>query len=168
MQYDRGQLFMAVKGRVTVSALLTSTTTSRTLHLLALRSSMLSPGVVTVLLLGVAGAAVWARFSWRSLFVSAGVLEVLGLILLGLPGAAFLETLEPLMQRLGRGPISGDGAWPAAIAMSALWPVALAPAYLVARSVRVGYPQRGLVALGVLVVLCVSIAALVYGIATSS
>jgi len=127
---------------------------------------MLSPSVVTVLLLGVAGAAVWARFSWRSLFVSAAVLEVLGLVLLGLPGAAFLETLEPLMQRAGRGPISGEGAWPAAIVMSALWPVALAPAYLAARSVRCGNPQRGLVALAVLVVLCFLMGVLVYGMAT--
>jgi hypothetical protein len=127
---------------------------------------MLSPSVVTVLLLGVAGAAVWARFSWRSLVVSVGVLEVLGLVLLGLPGAVFLETLEPLMQGVGRGPISGDGAWPAAIVMSAVWPVALAPAYLVARSVRVGNPQRGLVALAVLVVLCVLMGGLIYGMAT--
>lgn len=127
---------------------------------------MLSPSVVTVLLLGVTGAAVWARFSWRSLFVSLGVLEVLGLVLLGLPGAAFLETLEPLMQRLGFGPISGDGAWPAAIVMSAVWPIALAPAYLAARSVRVGNAQRGLVALAVLVGLCFLIGVLVYGLAT--
>ena len=127
---------------------------------------MLSPSVVTVLLLGVAGAAVWARFSWRSLLVSAGVLEVLGLVLLGLPGAAFLETLEPFMQRVGRGPIAGDGAWPAAILMSAVWPVALAPAYLAARSVRVGNPQRGLVALVVLAVLCFLMGVLVYGMAT--
>ena len=127
---------------------------------------MLSPSIVTVLLLGVAGAAVWSRFSWRSFFVSVGVLEVLGLVLLGLPGAAFLETLEPLMQRAGRGPISGDGAWPAAILMSAVWPLALAPAYLVARSVPAGNPQRGWLALGVLVVLCFLIGALVYGLAT--
>ena len=126
---------------------------------------MLGPSVVIVLLLGVAGTAVWARFSWRSLFISAGVLEVLGVILLGLPGAAFLETLEPLMQRAGRGPLSGDGAWPAAIVMSAVWPVALAPAYLAARSVRVGNPQRGLVALGVLVMLCSLMGVLVYGMA---
>lgn len=129
---------------------------------------MLSPSVVTVLLLGVTGAAVWARFSWRSLFVSAGVLEVLGLVLLGLPGAAFLETLEPLMQHLDRGSISADGAWPAAILMSAVWPIALAPAYLAARSVGGGNTQRGSVALGVLVVLCALIGALVYGLATSS
>ena len=128
--------------------------------------TMLSLSVVTVLLLGVAGAAMWARFSWLSLFVSLGVLEVLGLVLLGLPGAAFLETLEPLMQHLGFGPISGDGAWPAAIVMSALWPIALAPAYLAARSVRVGNLQRGLVALAVLVVLCFLMGVLVYGMAT--
>jgi hypothetical protein len=127
---------------------------------------MLSLSVVTVLLLGVAGAAMWARFSWRSLFVSVGVLEVLGLVLLGLPGAAFLETLEPLMQRIGRDPISGDGAWPAAIVMSAVWPVALAPAYLAARSLRVGHPQRGLLALAVLVVLGFLMGVLVYGMAT--
>ena len=127
---------------------------------------MLGPSVVIVLLLGVAGTAVWARFSWRSLFVSAGVLEVLGLVLLGLPGAAFLETLEPLMQRVGRGSISGDGAWPAAIVMSAVWPLALVPAYLAARSVRVGNPQRGLVALAVLVVLSFLMGVLVYGMAT--
>jgi hypothetical protein len=66
--------------------------------------NLLSPSVVTVLLFGVTGAAVSARFSWRSLFISAGVLEVLGLVLLGLPGAVFLETLEPLMQRVGRSP----------------------------------------------------------------
>jgi len=127
---------------------------------------MISPSVVTVLLLGVTGAAVRARFSWRSLFVAAGVLEVLGLVLLGLPGAAFLETLEPLMHYFGRGPISGDGAWPAAILMSAVWPVALAPAYLAARSVRVGNAQRGLVAVVVLVVLCVLVGGLIYGMAT--
>ena len=127
---------------------------------------MLGPSVVIVLLLGVVGTAVWARFSWRSLFVSAGVLEVLGLVLLGLPGAAFLETLEPVMQHFGRGPLSGDGAWPAAIVMSAVWPLALAPAYLAARSVRVGNPQRGLVALAVLVVLSFLMGVLVYGMAT--
>jgi len=128
--------------------------------------NLLSPSVVVVLLLGVVGAAVRARFSQSSLFVSAGVLELLGLVLLGLPGAAFLETLEPLMQVLGRGPISGDGAWPAAILMSALWPVALGPAYLVARSARVGNTQRGVIALGVLVALCAVMGALVYGMAT--
>ena len=84
----------------------------------------------------------------------------------GLPGAAFLETLEPMMRRVGRGPISGDGAWPAAIMMSMIWPVALAPAYLVARSVPLGNRRRGLVALAVLLTTCVLIGVLVYGMAT--
>jgi len=126
---------------------------------------MLSLSVVTVLLLAVAATAVRAQFSWRRLFVSIGVLEVLGLVLLGLPGGAFLEALQPLMQRLGWGPISGDGAWPAAILMSAVWPLALAPAYLAARSVRAGNLQRGVVALAVLVAICIVIGALIYSMA---
>lgn len=126
---------------------------------------MLSLSIVTLLVLVVIGAAVRARFSWWSLCLSVGVLEVLGLVLLGLPGAAFLETLEPMMQRLGRRPISADGAWPAAIMMSAVWPVALAPAYLLARSVRLGNRQRGLVAFAVLLLMCVLIGALVYVVA---
>lgn len=126
---------------------------------------MLSVSVVAFLLLGVIGAAVRARFSWWGLLISVGVLEVLGLVLLGLPGAAFLEALDPLMQRAGRGPIAGDGAWPAAILMSAVWPVALAPAYLVARSVRLGNPQRGLVAGAVLLLTSFLIGVVVYVIA---
>ena len=127
---------------------------------------MLGLSVVSLLLLVVTGAAVWARFSRRSLFVQVGILEVLGIVLLGLPGAAFLESLEPVMQRAGRGSISADGAWPAAIVMSLVWPLALAPAYLAARSVRRGNQQRGLVALAVLLLACVLIGFLVYGLAT--
>jgi hypothetical protein len=129
-------------------------------------TTMLSPSVVIVLLLGAAVAALRANFSWRRLFVSIGVLEVLGLVLLGLPGAAFLETLQPIMQRLGWGPISGDGAWPAAILMSVVWPLALAPAYWAARRVRAGNLQRGLLALAVLALLSALIGVLVYGMAT--
>lgn len=126
---------------------------------------MLSVSVVAFLLLVVIGAAVRARFSWWSLLISVGVLEVLGLVLLGLPGAAFLETLDPIMQRAGRGPISADGAWPAAILMSVVWPVALAPAYLVARSVRVGNRSRGLLAGAVLLAMSFLIGAVIYVIA---
>ncbi len=125
-----------------------------------------STSIAVVLLLCAIGAAVWARFSWRSLFLIAGVCEVLGLALLGLPGAAFLEALQPVMQRLGRGPIAGDGAWPAAILMSVVWPVALAPAYLAARSIGAGRAQQGVVAFAVLVTECVLIAVLVYRMAT--
>ncbi len=127
---------------------------------------MLSVSIVALLLLGVTGAAIWGRFSRRSLILSAGVLEVLGLVLLGLPGAAFLETLQPVMQGLGRPPLSADGAWPAAIMMSLIWPVAVAPAYLAARSVRLGNLQRGLVALAVLFATAFLIAVLVYGVGT--
>jgi len=127
---------------------------------------MLSVSIVALLLLAVAGAAVRGKFSWASLFVAVGVLEVLGLVLLGLPGAAFLEILEPLMRRLGRRPIGADAAWPAAILMSAIWPAALAPAYLLARSVRFGNWQRGLAALAVLLPACFLIGALVYVVAT--
>ncbi len=127
---------------------------------------MLSVSVVTLLLVAVTGAAVWAKFSWRSLMASVGVLEVLGLALLGLPGAAFLETLQPVMQRLGLPPISADGAWPAAILMSAVWPVAVAPAYLVARSVQLSDRLRGLVAFAVLLPTSLLIGVLVYVVAT--
>jgi hypothetical protein len=129
----------------------------------SLSFSVISLSAVTLLLLVVTGAAVRARFSWWSLFLTASVLEVLGFVLLGLPGAAFLETFEPIMRRVGRRPISGDAAWPAAIVMSLLWPVALAPAYLVARSVPLGNRQRGLVALAVLLTMCLLIGFLVYG-----
>lgn len=127
---------------------------------------MLSVSVVALLLLAVTGAAVRARFSRRSLIISVVVLEVLGLVLLGLPGAAFLEMLQPVMQRLGLRPISADGAWPAAIMMSVVWPVALVPAYLVGRSVRVSDRQRGLVAFAVLLLMCLLVGVLVYVIAT--
>jgi hypothetical protein len=119
--------------------------------------------VIVVLLAASIGVAVRARFSWWSLAISIGVLEVLGFVLLGLPGAAFLEVIAPVMQRMGRPPITGDAAWPAAIMMSLAWPVALAPAYATARSVPLGNGQRGLVALAVLAALSFLIGMLCYG-----
>ena len=127
---------------------------------------MLELGIVIVLLAAATGVAVRARFSWWSLAISIGVLEVLGFVLLGLPGAAFLETIAPVMQGMGRPPITGDAAWPAAIMMSLAWPVTLAPAYAVARSVPLGNGQRGLVALAVLAALCLLIGMLVYGVSS--
>ena len=126
---------------------------------------MLSPGIVSLLLVAVTAAAVWAKFSWRSLIVSVVVLEVVGVGLLGLPGGAFLETLEPVMRRVGVDPISADGAWPSAILMSVVWPVALAPAYPAARPVQLSNGVRGLVALAVLATTSLLIGALVYSIA---
>ena len=124
---------------------------------------MIEVSVVTVLLAAAIGVAVRTRFSWWSLAISIGVLEVLGFVLLGLPGAAFLEAIAPVMRGMGRPPITGDAAWPAAIMMSLAWPLALAPAYAAARSVPLGNGQRGLVALAVLVALCFLMAMLVYG-----
>jgi hypothetical protein len=123
---------------------------------------MLSVSIIALLLLAVTGAAVRAKFSRWSLIVSVAVLEVLGLVLLGLPGAAFLEALQPVMQRLGQRPMSADGAWPAAIVMSLVWPVAVAPAYLVARAVQLSNRQRGVVAFAVLLPMCLLIGGLIY------
>jgi len=127
---------------------------------------MLSASIAAVLLLVVTGVAVRAQFSTKSLVLSVVVIEVLGLVLLGLPGAVFLETLDPIMQRAGRGPLTGDGAWPAAILMSVVWPVALAPAYLLARTVRAGNGPRGLAAFAVLLSTCALLSVLVYVVAT--
>jgi hypothetical protein len=124
---------------------------------------VLEVSVVIVLLAAAIGVAVRFRFSWWSLAISIGVLEVLGFVLLGLPGAAFLEALAPAMGRMGYPRISGDAAWPAAIMMSLAWPLALVPAYALARFVPLGKTQRGLVALAVLVVLCYLTSMLVYG-----
>ena len=124
---------------------------------------VLEISVVIILLAAAIGVAVWGRFSWKWLAISIGVLEVLGFVLLGIPGAAFLEAIAPVMQSMGRPPITGDAAWPAAIMMSLAWPLGLAPAYAVARSVPLGNGQRGLVAFAVLVALCFLIGVLVYG-----
>lgn len=123
---------------------------------------MLSVSVAAFLVLAVTGAAVFAKFSWKGLIISGVVLEVLGFVLLGLPGAAFLESLDPVMQRAGFGPIPADGAWPAAIMMSVVWPLALVPAYLAARAMKSGNGQRGLVAFAVLSMTCFVLGALVY------
>lgn len=127
----------------------------------------LSVSIVVVLLVAVTFAAALGKWSWRRLLISMGVLEALGLLLLGLPGGAFLETLQPLMERAGRGAITSDGAWPAAIVMSVLWPVALVPAYLAARSVTAGVLARALVMLVVLALGCGAIGWLAYGIASA-
>ena len=58
---------------------------------------MLSASIAAVLLLVVTGVAVRAQFSTKSLVLSVVVIEVLGLVLLGLPGAFFLEPLDPIM-----------------------------------------------------------------------
>ena len=85
--------------------------------------------MVIVLIGAATAAAVRYRFSWRSFAISIGVLEVLSFLLLGLPGAAFLEAIAPVMQRMGYSRITADAAWPAAIMMSLAWPLTLVPSY---------------------------------------
>jgi hypothetical protein len=123
---------------------------------------VLSLSIVAVLLLAATGAAVRAGFSRSMLMLSVSVLEGLGLILLGLPGAAFLEALAPVMQRSGLPPVSADAAWPSAIAMSIAWPIALWPAYGAARRAPAGQLQRGCVALSVLGVTSLLIGVSIY------
>ena len=126
---------------------------------------MLNVSIIAILLLAVTGAAVQARFSRRRLIVSVVALEVLGFALLGLPGAVFLETLQPVMERAGARPMSPDGAWPAAILMSLVWPATLVPAYLAARSVQMKDLPRGLVVIAVLLPMSLIVGVLVYVIA---
>jgi hypothetical protein len=56
---------------------------------------------------------------WVLCLVTLGF-EVLGFVLLGLPGAAFLELLQPMMVKLGKPLIPADGAWGGAIVLSFL------------------------------------------------
>jgi hypothetical protein len=52
--------------------------------------------------------------------VVAGVLMFVGLLLLGIPGAILLEI--PTWLGVAKG-IEGDGAWPAAILVTLVWPM---------------------------------------------
>ena len=62
--------------------------------------------------------------SFRKEFVIASIIAAalmfIGLVLLGIPGAIFLEM--PKWLGLVKG-IEGDGAWPAAIFVSLMWPL---------------------------------------------
>jgi hypothetical protein len=69
-----------------------------------------APRLGRILVIGVIGAAIVA---------GAGTM-----LLLGLPGALFMELLNPMFKALGRDVLRdvGDGAWPLAIGVSLLWP----------------------------------------------
>ncbi len=76
------------------------------------------------------------------LLMLAGTLSVVGLLLLGIPGALWMipgETLVPLV--FGRGP-HGDTAWPIAIMVSLIWPWFI-PAlhWLLTPRTRPGWPR---------------------------
>lgn len=63
------------------------------------------------------------RMRFLALIVITLGLELVGFALLGIPGAAFLEPLEPIMIGLGRPAIPADGAWSAAIIVTFLLPL---------------------------------------------
>jgi hypothetical protein len=72
---------------------------------------------------------------WRTMVFTVIGLEILGWILLGIPGAIFLEPTEALMVQLGKSPMSADSAWRLAIVYSFLIPLGLIPTWLVMRSI---------------------------------
>lgn len=66
--------------------------------------------------------------------VVAGLLALLGMGLLGLPGAVLYQLCAPWVQLMlgDRFRELGDGAWPAAIVITLVWPASLVIAYAVA------------------------------------
>lgn len=66
------------------------------------------------------------------LLISSGLLALGGLALLGLPGAACLELVSPVVGLVTERRAEGDAAWPMAILHTIFWPWLLLPAYAVA------------------------------------
>lgn len=66
--------------------------------------------------------------------VVAALLVVIGIALLGLPGAVIYELCAPWVQLMmgSRYTDLGDGAWPAAIIITLTWPASLLMAYAAA------------------------------------
>jgi len=76
------------------------------------------------------------------LLLLSGLLALGGLALLGLPGAACLEVVSPLVGLLTDRRAEGDAAWPMAILHTILWPWLLLPAYdLAAPRFSAGKPR---------------------------
>ena len=65
---------------------------------------------------------------WPLILTTAGFMLV-GFLLLGLPGAIFMQIASPLLRKLYGKEIDqlGDRAWPIAILVSLGWPLAIAP-----------------------------------------
>ena len=104
------------------------------------------------------------KLHWLSLVLTMLGLLVLGFAFLGLPGALFLDLVEPVMVRLGGPAVPADSAWPMAIMMSLLLPLALAPAWWVTRGfyTPASFTVRLLVFAGVFFALSYLTGALVY------
>lgn len=74
------------------------------------------------------------RRGLRWMLVTAALLSVLGLLLMGIPGAVVYELSVPWVRAMqgARFTDLGDGAWPAALLISLTWPASLVIAYTVA------------------------------------
>ena len=76
----------------------------------------------------------------------AGAMVVLGLVLLGLPGALIYEVAARLLLGRGADDLAADAAWPLAILMSVLWPFGVPMGWLLARLAarrRASFPFAG-------------------------
>lgn len=89
----------------------------------------------------VAAAVFWRSDAGRShrkgllwMLITAALLSVLGILLMGIPGAVVYELSVPWVRAMqgARFTDLGDGAWPAAILISLTWPASLVIAYTVA------------------------------------
>jgi hypothetical protein len=74
------------------------------------------------------------KLNWLSLVATMIGFVILGFALLGIPGALFLQLTQVPLTRLGRSPIPADAAWPIALYLTLLLPLALVPACLVTRT----------------------------------
>ena len=73
------------------------------------------------------------KLHWLSLVLTMLGFLVLGFASLGLPGALFSDLVEPVMVRLGKPAVPADSAWPTAIILTLVLPLALVPAWFVTR-----------------------------------
>ena len=73
------------------------------------------------------------KLHWLSLVLTVIASEGLGVVLLGIPGAVFLEPTETLMTALGQPAIPADSAWGAALFISFLLPLGLILSWLLVR-----------------------------------
>ena len=129
---------------------------------LILTSLFGSLGLLISIVLGAALAwgvrhAALGRSAAKGLLIAllfSGASVVLGLVLLGLPGALIYEVAVHLVLGHGADDLKPDAAWPLAIAMSLFWPLGVPFGWLLARLAArfrggAAFAARTLVLLGV-------------------
>ena len=98
---------------------------------------------------------------------SAIALAVLGMALLGLPGAVCLAVSAPVIELIwGRMPVPSDAGWPLAIIVSQAWPVALIVAYLGASLAGLRRARFVVAMVGGTALVSVIITVLIFGLLT--